>query len=161
MMQVEEAHLAGIGKRVTYKNVLSGDTIVVVARNDDVFELHINPDKIGKSISLKLAKDEAKSIGIFLGGLLSSPGVVDVLSHVITGDIAIDQISIKHGAKVVGKTISEIDLRKNTGASILSIIRQTQTITNPDPSEKILGGDVLITIGTSEQRDRARKILQS
>lgn len=160
-MQIEEAHLAGIGKRVVYKNVLSGDTIAVVGRNDGVFELHVNPDKIGKSISLKLAKDEAKSIGIFLGGLLSSPDVVEVLSHVISGDIAIDQITIKQGAKVAGKTISEIDLRKNTGASILSIIRQTQTIANPDPSEKILGGDVLITIGTTEQREKARNILQS
>jgi K+/H+ antiporter YhaU regulatory subunit KhtT len=58
--------------------------------------------------------------------LLSSPDVVEVLSHVISGDIAIDQITIKQGAKVVGRTISEIDLGKNTGASILSIIRQTQ-----------------------------------
>ncbi len=160
-MQVEEAHLAGIGKRVVYKNVLSGDTIVVVARNDGVFELHVNPDSIGKSTSLKLAKDEAKSIGIFLGGLLSKPGVVDVLSFAISGDIAVDQITIKPGLKVVGKTISEIDLRKNTGASILSIIRHTQTITNPDASQKILEGDVVVTIGTTEQREKARKILQS
>lgn len=159
-MQIEEAHLAGIGKRVVYKNVLSGDTLVVVARNDDVFELHVNPDRIGKSTSLKLAKDEAKSIGIFLGGLLSSPSVVEVLSHAISGDIAVDQITIRHGARVIGKTISQIDLRKNTGASILSIIRQTETITNPDAGEKILEGDVLITIGTTEQREKARKILQ-
>lgn len=57
-------------------------------------------------------------------------------------------------------TIKELDLRFKTGASIVGIYRESQTIPNPSPAEKLLPGDVVVLIGSEEQIKAAMAYLQ-
>ncbi|WP_448583288.1 potassium channel family protein [Thermocrinis sp.] len=50
-----------------------------------------------------------------------------------------------------GKTLRDLDLRKRFGVSVLAIKRQDSMLVNPSGEEKILEGDILVVLGTTEQ----------
>ncbi|MCC6064003.1 MAG: TrkA family potassium uptake protein [Thermocrinis sp.] len=52
---------------------------------------------------------------------------------------------------MLGKTLRELDVRKRFGVSVLAIKRGENLIVNPMGDEKILPGDILVVLGTTEQ----------
>ncbi len=52
---------------------------------------------------------------------------------------------------MLGKTLRELDVRKRFGVSVLAIKRGENLIVNPVGDEKILPGDILVVLGTTEQ----------
>jgi K+ transport systems, NAD-binding component len=52
---------------------------------------------------------------------------------------------------MLGKTLKELDVRKRFGVSVLAIKRGENLIVNPMGDEKILPGDILVVLGTTEQ----------
>jgi trk system potassium uptake protein TrkA len=52
---------------------------------------------------------------------------------------------------MLGKTLRELDVRKRFGVSVLAIKRGENLIVNPLGDEKILPGDILVVLGTTEQ----------
>ena len=60
----------------------------------------------------------------------------------------------------VNRTIKELDLRFKTGASIVGIFREEDTISNPAATTDLLPGDVLLLIGDAEQIKAAIRYLQ-
>jgi monovalent cation:H+ antiporter-2, CPA2 family len=49
-----------------------------------------------------------------------------------------------------GKSLAELDLRKNYGATVLAIRRDKDFIANPASDERLRGNDVVVLMGTSE-----------
>lgn len=68
-----------------------------------------------------------------------------------------DQLVIATGSPFIGKTVKEA--KSHLGVAILSIDRDGETINNPHPSEKLLENDILVIMGSSEERERAQNIL--
>ena len=58
-----------------------------------------------------------------------------------------------------GATIAETRLRSETGAMILGIIRENNTLNNPESDERIFSGDRLVLSGTKEQLNKAIQLL--
>ncbi|WP_018123212.1 cation:proton antiporter [Desulfovibrio oxyclinae] len=56
-------------------------------------------------------------------------------------------VDIPIDSPLVGKTIEEAEIRKRTGASVVAIMRIEGLVTNPDPDEKLLTGDMIAIIG--------------
>jgi len=52
---------------------------------------------------------------------------------------------------MLGKTLRELDVRRRFGVSVLAIKRGENLIVNPMGDEKILPGDILLVLGTTEQ----------
>jgi K+ transport systems, NAD-binding component len=52
---------------------------------------------------------------------------------------------------MLGKTLRELDIRKRFGVSVLAIKRGENLIVNPMGDEKVLPGDILVVLGTTEQ----------
>ena len=52
---------------------------------------------------------------------------------------------------MLGKTLRELDVRNRFGVSVLAIKRGENLIVNPMGDEKILPGDILVVLGTTEQ----------
>jgi trk system potassium uptake protein TrkA len=52
---------------------------------------------------------------------------------------------------MLGKTLRELDVRRRFGVSVLAIKRGENLIVNPVGDEKILPGDILVVLGTTEQ----------
>ena len=66
-------------------------------------------------------------------------------------------LSSKSGA--VGKRIRELQLRTHSGASIVGIERDGQSMVNPGPDEELLSGDKLLLLGSSAQLKAAKVAL--
>jgi len=52
---------------------------------------------------------------------------------------------------MLGKTLRELDIRRRFGVSVLAIKRGENLIVNPVGDEKVLPGDILVVLGTTEQ----------
>lgn len=63
--------------------------------------------------------------------------------------------------KFIGKTLSEINLRASTDATIIAIVRNGQTISNPSGSEVLKAHDTLVITGTHQAVDDAFEYLSS
>lgn len=59
----------------------------------------------------------------------------------------------------VGETISELDIRAKTSATIIAIVRNGKAIPNPSPNERIRGHDTLVLVGDHKSVDDAIQFL--
>lgn len=59
----------------------------------------------------------------------------------------------------IGKSLREINLRADTDATIIAIVREGKTISNPSGKEIIKANDTLVIYGTHQSVDRAIEIL--
>jgi len=59
-------------------------------------------------------------------------------------------------SRVAGRVIRELNLRAETGATIIGIDRGARTIINPDSDETFHSGDRVLLLGTDAQIERAR-----
>lgn len=91
----------------------------------------------------------------------AAPKEVDLIieSLKVERDFNLERIHIMSGSVVIGKSIAETKLRALTGVTIVAIERDYKTIRNPRPGEIIRSGDVLVIIGTEEERENAEKYL--
>ncbi len=63
--------------------------------------------------------------------------------------------------KYIGKSFSEINLRAESDATIIAIVRNGQTISNPSGKDILKSNDTLVIYGTHQSVDRAIEILNS
>lgn len=68
-------------------------------------------------------------------------------------------IRLRADAPAVGRTLAQIDLRANTGATVLAIAHPDSDVTAPTGREVLREGDVLAVAGPHEAVQRARSLL--
>ncbi len=66
-------------------------------------------------------------------------------------DFEISTLRVAEKSPLVGKSLGEIDLRKNYGVTVLAIRRNSQIFPNPDVSMPLCANDVFFIIGTPER----------
>ena len=75
-------------------------------------------------------------------------------------DIHTDRVEVGKNEKVVGRTLREIDFRRQTGASIIGIERKGENPTvNPKADDTLQEGDLVLLLGNDEQIEKARQFL--
>lgn len=62
-------------------------------------------------------------------------------------------------ATAVGRSLADLDLRAQTGATVLAIARDGAGLATPSPSEPLRAGDLLAMAGSGEAIARARALL--
>lgn len=82
-----------------------------------------------------------------------------ILQGLREGEV-IDEIYVNRGDFAVGKSISELNVRERTGATILAIARGERLIHNPSPGERLLAGDVLIVFGSRDERTKLERLIR-
>ena len=65
-------------------------------------------------------------------------------------------VRLAKGSPVIDQRIGELDLRANTGVSIVGIERDGERIVNPGPEETLLEGDRLLLLGEDNQLPKAK-----
>jgi CPA2 family monovalent cation:H+ antiporter-2 len=73
----------------------------------------------------------------------------------------LETVTIAAKSPGAGKLIRELQLRTDTGASIVGIERDGGSIVNPGPDEELQAGDQLLLIGSRAQLDGAVAALAS
>ncbi len=76
-------------------------------------------------------------------------------------DIDISTFRIPKGSPLIGKTLAQIDLRKNYGLSVVAIRRESQILSNPGADMLLQSNDVLFVLGASEKISEAFSIFSS
>jgi monovalent cation:H+ antiporter-2, CPA2 family len=66
-------------------------------------------------------------------------------------DVQISTLSIHSSSTVVGRTLSEIELRKRFEVTLLAIRRGSEIFSNPAGNMRLLGSDMLILLGNPEK----------
>ncbi len=66
---------------------------------------------------------------------------------------------VEAGCAVAGRTLAELDLRHQTGTSVIAVVRKGSATTNPPASHQIAPGDILVMIGSHAQLNAAGDLL--
>ena len=113
----------------------------IVARAVD--DLH---GKALEKIGANRVINPEKAMGIRLANQLISSDILDIIE--ISPEYTIQEFNAKK--EFVGKTLSELDLRKKYGVAVLAIKRENHMIILPDADEKIRKDDVLLAAGKTK-----------
>ena len=73
-------------------------------------------------------------------------------------DVEISTFRLSADAPLAGKSLSQVELRKKHGVSVLAIRRNSQVFHNPDPDMVMLANDLLITMGSPENMAKATSL---
>jgi len=90
-----------------------------------------------------------------MANLLLKPQVtafVDVVTSAGGADLRFEEIEVTDASGQGGKTIRDLEIRKETGALIVALRKRDGTFdTTPTPEAAVEVGDVLIAAGTEEE----------
>jgi voltage-gated potassium channel len=100
--------------------------------------------------------------GRVMANLVLKPQVtafVDVVTSGTGSDLRFEEIEVTDACGQGGKTIRDLDIRKETGALIVALRKGDGTFdTTPTPEAKVDVGDVLIAAGTTEELSALEEI---
>jgi voltage-gated potassium channel len=96
-----------------------------------------------------------QAAGRVMAGLMLRPQVsafVDVVTSAAGTDLRFEEIEVTAASGQGGKSIRDLDVRKQTGALIVALRKRDGTFdTTPTPEARLEVGDVLIAAGTEEE----------
>jgi len=70
-----------------------------------------------------------------------------------------DTFYVEPESRVAEKTLSELDIRKKSGASIIAVIRNGKAKTNPGAGFRVEHGDILVVLGSHAELNSAMDLL--
>jgi TrkA domain protein len=157
-VEVFETPLPGVGSRYEFATE-AGDQLAIVARRDRRRELVIydkhDPDRVRASVALTGA--EAGVMVELLGGTKLTERLNDLRLDV--EGLAIEWVHMPAEGGLSGSTIADGQLRTRTGASVVAVIRQGQSIPGPGPEFGFEGGDVVLVVGSVPSVEAAAVLL--
>jgi TrkA domain protein len=159
-MDVIETLLPGVGRRYEF-GLDDGQRLCIVSTRDDHYIVSTfdrdDPD-VGLTL-FELDEDEAVTMAEILGAPRIAVKLAD-LTREVPG-LASEQVEIAEGSEFDGRTLGDTQLRTRTGSSVVALVRDDRVLASPEPSQDLVGGDVLIVIGTREGIAKARAILET
>ena len=158
MAEVRETKLPGVGVR--HEFTTHDDTVVGVVeyhdgRADVVVYEATDPDRCASM--LHLDPDDTRTLALLLGARQFTEHVGEVQAQV--EGLVFEWITIPDAAVIAGRTIADAELRTRTGASVVAVMRDRESVPAPDPTFEFSVGDIVVAVGTSEGLDRLRPLL--
>lgn len=153
-MKFKETDLPGIGKKFSVITA-NKEKISVIIHLSGKRELYFfSKDDFDEPMcSFVLTDEEANQLGSVLMGTYFKPEGEEE-KEIFMKNLVIEWVNVDKDSQMAGKSIKDLQIRKKTGASVVSIIRDNQTITNPAPEEIIRAGDTLVIVGNKEQIEK-------
>lgn len=149
-MTVYESDLPGVGKK--HEIELDGEArLVVVTHNTGKREVfhRADPDADAEKL-FELSDPLARQIGTILEGAYFQPVRTEGVETVLGENSVLEWVTVGAGSPLDGTTLAEADVRAETGASVITVQRDAETVANPDPDFRLRAGDTLVAIGTRE-----------
>ncbi|MBI4410128.1 MAG: cation:proton antiporter regulatory subunit [Gemmatimonadetes bacterium] len=149
-MEVREVDLPGVGKKFAILTQ-EGDRLTIIIHNTGARELyHFRRGEDFPFHAVRLEDEEARKIGAILGGGYFQPAALGSVDMILE-QLSMEWVRVGPDSPLAGETISDLELRKRTGASVIAVLRGGAAIPNPEPEEKLAPGDTLVIVGSQEQ----------
>jgi len=87
--------------------------------------------------------------------------LVRLIQEDYPGEVQTQDFLLPYKECALNQTLRDLALRSVTGASVVSIYRDPESIPNPPPETRLLPGDVLLLMGQPEQIKAAMEFLQA
>jgi monovalent cation:H+ antiporter-2, CPA2 family len=84
-------------------------------------------------------------------------GLTDL--HRIMHQAATETVKIEPGSMVIGKTLGELNLRGQTGATVVAVVNDAGTKISPGANYRLCSGDEVVLTGSAERIEKAVVIL--
>jgi CPA2 family monovalent cation:H+ antiporter-2 len=85
---------------------------------------------------------------------------LDDVAKIVPGIGNVTAVALGSGNGSVGKTLKQIDLRAQTGATVIAIERPGSAVVYPTADEALLENDVVVLTGSQEAVSAARELLR-
>lgn len=157
-MEIRETELPGIGQKFE-AYTRNGEKVVIVIHDDGRREMyHYDFDDLDESISNVTFEDaEARQIAGILGGMVYKPKALESI-EIALDDLVIEWFKVREHAELAGKTLGDIDLRKDYGVNIIAVMnKNNKKELNPGPRTTIDSGDTIVISG---QRNGVKRFIK-
>ncbi|MGB7297226.1 MAG: cation:proton antiporter [Candidatus Aminicenantales bacterium] len=116
-------------------------------------EYHVPRNLIDAQI--KIIRSETYGM---LRGVSKTPRSLEKISEFLAAGTA-ETFYVTAESVAAGKNLNALDLRKETGATIIAIVRDEKTFASPGPDFRIQEGDILVLVANHRDMDRAFQFL--
>jgi TrkA domain protein len=146
---VTEHSLPGIGVRYEL-DAIEGGRVCIVVHHSGRRDVYVLPRGGGDPrAALTLTDAQARTLGAVLSGAYFRPAIVEDIEAVV-GTLLIDWVTLNEHSPGVGHSIAELEIRRRTKMTVAAILRGSEPIVAPEPSEVLCAGDRLVVIGRQE-----------
>ncbi len=161
-MDIREIDLPGIGKKFDVF-ARGGDRLVIIVHDDGRRECyHFANGNPEDSVSVvTLDDDEARVVAAMIGGMAYKPKMLETI-EVALNDLVIEWIKLEPAFACVGLSIGDLDVRKNSGATIIALIEPNngaQSI-NPGPEVVLRADATIVAAGERAQHKLLKHLLR-
>jgi TrkA domain protein len=160
-MQIDlrETRLPGIGVKYSFRTA-AGGRIAVILHNDGRREIYFyeDVDDEDPTAVIDLTDDEARQLGAVIGGAYERPKIVEELELAL-GELTIEWVPVPDDSPLIGQTLAECGFRAKTGITVIAILRDPEPVAGAQPSDVVLKGDTLVTVGKLGRYKAFRKLL--
>ncbi len=155
--RVSSTPLPGIGVRYDL-TTREQRRLSVVAHRDGTRTLNAyqEDDPDACALSARLTANEAAAL---IDAMMPTHHSPNLLSTTELGLVA-ERIELSSVSYWNGRLLGDTRMRTETGVSIVAVLRRAEAVPSPKPDFRLVGGDVLIVIGTREGVDAAAAILE-
>jgi CPA2 family monovalent cation:H+ antiporter-2 len=94
-----------------------------------------------------------------LRGVGTTPELLAETRKIVMGGI-LESAQVMAGSAAAGRTLAELDLRRRTGANVLSVVKDGVPQPTPDGPTRLDAGDLVVLYGPHEAIDRAFDLLE-
>jgi TrkA domain protein len=158
--EVRETKLPGVGVRHEFTTE-TGYDVGVIVRHDGRRELLVydSDDPDACTSMLTLSSSDTRTVAELLGASQVTEAVAAVQQEI--EGLAIEWIEIPPTSPAAGATSGAGMYRTRTGASIVAVIRDGQSVPAPGPDFDLHAGDVVVGVGTSEGLATMRALIRT
>ena len=156
-MPVREVELPGVGKKYTVETRAAGQVVVVLHQTGRREIYYFAEGQSTPANVIELTSEEANQIGGILSQTYYEPKA-DPSRELVMKELSIDWLTLPDAHQLTERSIRDLGIREQSGASIVAILREGSSIINPDPDEVMQAADTLMVIGNNEQVRRFKEI---
>lgn len=99
-----------------------------------------------------------------IAALATQPGLAEFIDTVVRDsatEFRIRRFVVAQNSSTVGRTLSDLDLRRDSGAMVIGIAQGGETMRiNPDPHTPFKGGDCIFGIGSASQLESLERLFE-